>query len=177
MKQIIATIGIIFVLLVILFALSQITVPTTPTPQGKVGTQDADPALVEACNRILAVATFEAGAESDMFMSSCLRGEVNFSDYGIETPIVGSAETFSGTLTEVNTGCFADAECSVTVDGKHVTVLKGWNRDIVGSVIGGDNSIGGLEAHIGSEVEVYAQKLADGTYTLYGDTGYYVKTK
>ncbi len=86
------------------------------------------------------------------------------------------AETFSGTLEEVNTGCFADAECYVVVDGKHVTVLMGWSRDTVGSVLGLEG-IGDLEAHIGEEVEVYAQDKSDGTYTLYGSEGFYVKLK
>jgi hypothetical protein len=84
------------------------------------------------------------------------------------------AETFTGTLEAVDTGCFADAECSVTVDGKHVTVLMGWNRDEVGSVMGADG-IGGLESFIGKKVEVYAKDNLDGTYTLYGSAGFYVK--
>jgi hypothetical protein len=86
------------------------------------------------------------------------------------------ADTFSGTLEEVNTGCFADAECYVVVDGKHVTVLMGWSRDTVGSVLGLDG-IGDLETHIGQEVEVYAQDKGDGTYTLYGSESFYVKLK
>jgi hypothetical protein len=82
--------------------------------------------------------------------------------------------TFSGKLEEVNTGCFADGECYVVVAGKHVTVLMGWSRDTVGSIQGAE-SIGDLESLIGREVEVYAQDKGDGTYTLYGNTGFYVK--
>lgn len=85
------------------------------------------------------------------------------------------ADTFTGTLEEVNTGCFADGECYVTVDGKHVTVLMGWSQDLVGSVIGAP-SIGDLENYVGTEVEVYAQVNPDNTYTLYGSEGFYVKT-
>ena len=84
------------------------------------------------------------------------------------------ADTFTGTLEEVNTGCFADGECFVVVDGKHVTVLMGFSQETVGSVTG-VNGIGGLEAFIGQEVEVYAQDNSDGTYTLYGSEGFYVK--
>ena len=84
------------------------------------------------------------------------------------------AVTFAGTLEEVNTGCFADGECFVVVDGKHVTVLMGFSQETVGSVTG-VNGIGGLEAFIGQEVEVYAQDNSDGTYTLYGSEGFYVK--
>lgn len=86
------------------------------------------------------------------------------------------AATFSGKLEEVNTGCFADAECFVVVNGKHVTTTIGWSRDTVGS-IQGVPSFGDLEAHIGEEVEVYAQDKGDGTYTLYGSEGFYVKLK
>jgi hypothetical protein len=88
------------------------------------------------------------------------------------------ADTFTGTLEEVNTGCFVDGECYVVVDGKHVTVLTGERLGApreVGSVQGVEDGIGGLEAHIGGEVEVYAQDNSDGTYTLYGSEGFYVK--
>lgn len=95
-----------------------------------------------------------------------------------EAPTSGKlkAANFSGELEEVNTGCFADGECYVVVAGKHITVLRGWSRDTVGTVQGVEG-IGDLEAHIGAEVEVYAQDLSDGTYTLYGSEGFYVKLK
>lgn len=86
------------------------------------------------------------------------------------------ADTFSGTLEKVDTGCFSDGECFVEVDGKHVTALMGWSRTTVGSVIGVE-SFGDLEGHIGEEVEVYAQDNSDGTYTLYGSEGFYIKLK
>lgn len=83
---------------------------------------------------------------------------------------------FSGKLEKVDTGCFADGECYVMVDGKHVTTLRGWSRDTVGSIQGVD-SIGDLEDHIGETVDVYAKDNGDGTYTLYGSEGFYVKVK
>lgn len=83
---------------------------------------------------------------------------------------------FSGKLETVDTGCFADGECFVVVDGKHITTTMGWSRDIVGS-IQGVPSFGDLSTHIGEEVEVYAQDKGDGTYTLYGSEGFYVKLK
>lgn len=84
------------------------------------------------------------------------------------------ADTFIGILQRVDTGCFADGECFVEVDGKHITTIMGWSRDVVGSVIGVDG-FGDLENHIGKKVEVYAQDNGDGTYTLYGSEGFYVK--
>lgn len=85
-------------------------------------------------------------------------------------------ETFSGTLSEVNTACFADGECYVVVDGKHVTTTIGWSQATVGS-IEGVAGFGDLEGKIGSEVEVYAHNKGDGTYTLYGSEDFYVKLK
>ena len=87
-------------------------------------------------------------------------------------------EKFSGKIQEVNTGCFADAECYVVVEGKHVTVLMGRTMGpvVVGNIIGVP-TIGELEDKIGAEVEVYAQRNGDGTYTLHGSHDYYIKLK
>lgn len=89
-------------------------------------------------------------------------------------PNVSAGNTFSGTLEEVNVGCFVDGECFVVVDGKHVTVLRGWSQEIVGSVKGVE-SFGDLEGFVGEKVEVSARKLEDGTYTLYGKETFYLK--
>ena len=86
--------------------------------------------------------------------------------------------TFTGKLSAVDTSCFADGVCSVTVDGKKVILLTGMRINIppVGSVKGVE-SIGDLESKIGSEVEVYAVATGESgaDYTLYGSTSYYVK--
>lgn len=88
-------------------------------------------------------------------------------------------ETFTGEISAVNTGCFTDGICSVTVDGKEVILLTGLRVPPippVGSLEGVD-SIGDLEDKIGSRAEVRALPVSDGTadYTLYGSTEYYVK--
>ncbi len=82
--------------------------------------------------------------------------------------------TFVGKLEKIDTGCFADGECFAEVNGKHVTVLMGWSQGAVGSVIG-VNGFGDLQQHIGRQVEIYAQDKGDGTYTLYGSSGFYIK--
>ncbi|MES2931223.1 MAG: peptidoglycan-binding protein [Patescibacteria group bacterium] len=87
--------------------------------------------------------------------------------------------TFTGTISAVNTGCFADGICSVTIDGKEVILLAGFRIPPipeVGSLIGVD-SISDLESEIGSKGEVYAAPSTEGDaeYTLYGSTSYYVK--
>ena len=84
------------------------------------------------------------------------------------------ADTFTGTLTKVDTGCLADGECFIEVDGKKVTALIGFSTDEVGS-IEGVASFGDLTDYIGKPVEVYAQDNSDGTYTLYGSAGFYIK--
>jgi hypothetical protein len=52
----------------------------------------------------------------------------------------------------------------------------GWSRETVGSVQGVEG-FGDLQNFIGKEVEVYAQDKGDGTYTLYGSEGFYLKLK
>lgn len=84
------------------------------------------------------------------------------------------ADTFTGTLEKVDVGCFADGECYVEVDGKHITTIMGWSQETVGSIIGVEG-FGDLEKYIGKKVEVYAQDNSDGTYTLYGSEGFYIK--
>lgn len=87
--------------------------------------------------------------------------------------------TFTGTISAVDTACFADGICSVTIDGKKVIVLAGYRLDTappLGSLKGVD-SVGDLEKEIGSEAEVYAAQTTEGgnDYTLYGNAAFYVK--
>jgi len=83
-------------------------------------------------------------------------------------------DMFTGTLQEVNTGCFSDGECYVVVDGKHITTIMGWSQQTVGKVLGVEG-FGDLENYIGKKIEVYAQVLPDNKYTLYGSEGFYIK--
>lgn len=123
---------------------------------------------------------FIFNGKSEVIMDSELRDTTTE-----ETPVTEEEETpttqtegklkvvnFVGVLTEVNTGCAYDAECYVIVDGKHITTMRGWSRDI-----GGTADLDILGANIGQNVHVYAQDLGDGTYTLYGSEGFYVRLK
>ena len=94
--------------------------------------------------------------------------------------ITGSAmETFSGTITAVDTGCFSDKMCSVTVDGKKVileTGGRGVSPDVkVGKLLGVIKSTADLEKAVGKHANVYASPTSDGNYTIYGDDKYYVE--
>lgn len=93
--------------------------------------------------------------------------------------VTGSdSETFSGTITAVDTGCFSDGVCSVSVDGKKVVLVKGgrgMSQDVkVGKLIGVD-SIGDLEQKIGEHANVFATTTPEGDYSLYGNSLYYVE--
>ncbi len=83
-----------------------------------------------------------------------------------------TGETFEGTVTAYSTACFADGECSVTVDGKKVVTTIGWSQAIVGNVTGIPD-FGSIENNVGAHAKVYAKKTEDG-YTLYGNKDYYV---
>ncbi len=93
--------------------------------------------------------------------------------------IIAPAVTFTGAISAVNTGCFADGICSITVDGKEIILLAGFRIPPIPDVgsLKGVDSIGDLEGEIGSKAEVYATptKEGDAGYTLYGSTLYYVK--
>lgn len=87
----------------------------------------------------------------------------------------GTEETFEGVIQSVSTACFADGECSVTIDGKKVVTTIGWSQAVVGSIKGTVNSIGDIETNkIGARAKVYAKKTTDG-YTLYGNSAYYIE--
>lgn len=85
-------------------------------------------------------------------------------------------ENFEGNIQSVSTACFADGECSVTIDGKKVITTIGWSQETVGSIKGTVSSIGDIEtSKIGARAKVYARKLSDGSYTLYGNANYYIE--
>ena len=87
--------------------------------------------------------------------------------------------TFSGEISAVNTGCFADGICSVTVGDREVILLTGMRAGEIpplGSLKGAE-SIGDLEGMIGATAKVYAATTTEGDaeYTLYGSKDYYVE--
>lgn len=87
---------------------------------------------------------------------------------------------FTGKIEAVDTSCFFDGVCSVTIDGKKVILISGIRINIppVGTLEGVD-SVGDLENEIGTEAEVFAAVNTTGVeeYTLYGSTSYYVRVE
>ena len=73
---------------------------------------------------------------------------------------------FSGTVQSIDNGCFADATCSVTVDGVLVVTLTGWSRDTWGQR--------DTELQVGERVDVACRPTLEGC-TLNGNAGYYVR--
>ena len=92
---------------------------------------------------------------------------------------IKDVKRFTGKVENFDTGCFVDATCSITISGKKVILVTG-GRSMgpapVGSLLGVE-SIGDIDKKIGSEAEVYADKLSENEYSLYGDKDYYVKVK
>lgn len=93
--------------------------------------------------------------------------------------IPATTERFTGTISAVNTSCFADGICSVTVAGKEIVILAGLRVPPIPPVgaLTGVDSIGDLEDKIGATAEVYAaiDPAGNPSYTLYGSTEYYVR--
>lgn len=93
-------------------------------------------------------------------------------------PTNAAEETFTGTLTEVDFGCAADASCDLVVDGTkrvhfgHDTRLEGggtWgNTEQIFTLMEAPNK------GVGRKVEVFAAKQ-EGGYTLQGKAEYYIK--
>lgn len=87
-------------------------------------------------------------------------------------------ENFYGKLDEVTVSCFVDGICYAIVNGKKIE-LRGGGVTIVQDPEGGmtEDEIRDLREHEGEGVEVYARDMGDGTYSLYGSDGFYVKVK
>ena len=77
-------------------------------------------------------------------------------------------ETFIGSYENYKTDCFFDGTCAAIIDGKEVITITGWSQQISGTFENPD-------LDFGTKLEVYANKIDDTTYTLYGSEDYYIK--
>jgi hypothetical protein len=83
------------------------------------------------------------------------------------------AIVFSGTLDSFHSGCINGGECYVLIDGRKVTLSVGQSTQPVGTLL--DVNLTVLQEYIGQRFEVYALSLGNDTYTLYGNTAFYMR--
>lgn len=80
---------------------------------------------------------------------------------------------FSGTVNEIDVGCYADGICKINVDGKWVEFGRGWYQGPSGQFIGFSNidDISGKMV----EVRVLPAEFEGYDYTILGDERLYIK--
>ncbi len=88
MKKILLITAVLVILIGFLYAVT--TPKSEPVIQSKVGTNNADPARVEACNKFMASTLFPDEGAADIFFLQCTRGEKvlpedNSSEPSVET--------------------------------------------------------------------------------------------
>lgn len=90
---------------------------------------------------------------------------------------------FTGIITEIDSGCILDRECSFIVTGKTVLWNKGMTvgspgqpeNDVRGKLI---NDPGDMDKYLGKKVEVYGVQISPPNpdyITIYGKEIYYIK--
>jgi hypothetical protein len=77
---------------------------------------------------------------------------------------------FVGTVESIDTGCYADGECSMRIDGRKVVWLRGWSRATWGHV----QQPPDVGTYVGKRVEVWC-KVEDDHCTLEGNAGYFIR--
>ncbi len=86
-------------------------------------------------------------------------------------------EKFTGTITDINYQCQADGICTIQIGEKYVIVGKGESPtpEPKGNSSNIELDENKKNSYLGKKVEVFAQKIDNNTYTIYGKTKYYVK--
>jgi hypothetical protein len=79
---------------------------------------------------------------------------------------------FVGTVESIDTGCYADGECSMRIDGRKVVWLRGWSRATWGQV----QQPPDVGEYVGKRVEVWC-KVEDDHCTLEGNAAYFIRPK
>lgn len=84
----------------------------------------------------------------------------------------GGETTFRGTVSEIDTGCYADGICTMTIDGKRVVFGQGMTAadPPTGQLIGTTAP----EQFVGRPVEVFG-RLEGNSGTIIGRPEYYIK--
>ena len=96
-----------------------------------------------------------------------------------EEPVMDDKGTkWSGKITAIQNDCEDDGICSITVDGKVVIIsngmtLAGGPNDIMGKVTEDGGAF--TNNRVGKMAQVYAGKVSNGVYTIYGNKDFYIK--
>lgn len=87
---------------------------------------------------------------------------------------------WTGKINAVKTDCLFDGICSVTVSGVEVVVIQGMVALNEGEEVGtlrGVESIGDMQKYIGKEANVFARRINNQLFTLYGNNDFYIELK
>lgn len=91
---------------------------------------------------------------------------------------VNTGSRWTGPISAVNTNCLFDGICSITVSDVEVIVVGGIavvnNNEKVGKLIGVE-SVSDVKNYIGKNANVYAIKITNNLYTLYGNDDFYLE--
>jgi hypothetical protein len=77
---------------------------------------------------------------------------------------------FTGTVDSIDTGCYADGECSMQVDGRKVVWMRGWSRSTWGQV----QQPPDVGTYVGKRVEVWC-RVEEDHCTLEGNAAYFIR--
>jgi hypothetical protein len=77
---------------------------------------------------------------------------------------------FTGTVESIDTGCYADGECSMRIDGRKVVWMRGWSRATWGQV----QQPPDVGTYVGKRVEVWCHVEEDHC-TLEGNAAYFIR--
>ena len=92
-------------------------------------------------------------------------------DSNPRVPMAAAGERrFVGTVESIDTGCYADGECSMRIDGRKVVWLRGWSRATWGQV----QQPPDVGEYVGKRAEVWCKVEADHC-TLEGNAAYYIR--
>ncbi len=87
---------------------------------------------------------------------------------------------WTGKINAVKTDCIFDGICSVTVSDVEVVVVQGMVALEEGAEVGkliGAESVSDVSKYIGKEANVFARKIGNNVYSLYGNSEFFIEIK
>lgn len=91
--------------------------------------------------------------------------------------LIKNEEKFMGTINNIDYQCHVDGVCNIKIDKKNVIVGKGESliQEPVGQLLKINLDQNKKSDYLGKKAEVFAKKISENSYTIYGKTEYYVK--